>query len=101
MSNAFDKSRREFIIRAAGLTMLTATNGLDALALPSKSRKLTILHTNDTHSQVDPFGPNDPDFPGMGGIAKRAEIIKKIRSEEENVLLLDSGDIYQGTPYFN
>ena len=101
MSNAFDKSRRKFIIRTAGLVAITAGSGLTALAAPTKSRKLTILHTNDTHSQIDPLSLNDPDFPGMGGIAKRAEIIKKVRAEEENVLLLDSGDIYQGTPYFN
>jgi 5'-nucleotidase len=101
MSNVFDRSRREFIARAAGLAVLTAGSGLTALASTTKARKLTILHTNDTHSQIDPFSLKDPDFPGMGGISKRAEIIKKVRDEEENVLLLDSGDIYQGTPYFN
>jgi 5'-nucleotidase len=101
MSNASDNSRRKFIFRAAGLTALAAFGELPALAASGKTRKLTILHTNDTHSQIDPFALNDPDYPGMGGITKRAEIIKKVRSEEENVLLLDSGDIYQGTPYFN
>ena len=38
---------------------------------------------------------------GLGGIAGRAELIRSIRSTEENVLLLDAGDIFQGTPYFN
>ena len=38
---------------------------------------------------------------GLGGVAARAAVIKQIRSEEENVLLLDAGDIFQGTPYFN
>ncbi|MGD0712288.1 MAG: metallophosphatase [Bacteroidales bacterium] len=63
--------------------------------------KLTILHTNDTHSHIDPFPANDPKYPGMGGFARRAEIIKEIRNAEKNILLLDAGDIYQGTPYFN
>jgi 5'-nucleotidase len=63
--------------------------------------QLTILHTNDVHSRIDPFPKNDPLFPGMGGFARRAALIKKIRSESKNVLLLDAGDILQGTPYFN
>jgi 5'-nucleotidase len=63
--------------------------------------KLTILHTNDVHSHIDPFPSNDPKYPGLGGAVNRAALIKKIRAEEENVLLLDVGDIFQGTPYFN
>ncbi len=63
--------------------------------------KLTILYTNDVHSRIEPFPDNDPKFANQGGIAKRAAIIKKIRNEEKNVLLLDAGDIFQGTPYFN
>jgi 5'-nucleotidase len=63
--------------------------------------KLTILHTNDTHSHIDPFTLNDPKYPGMGGFARRAAIIKDIRSIEKNVLLFDAGDIFQGTPYYN
>ncbi len=64
-------------------------------------QKLTILHTNDVHSRIDPFpmdgGPNQ----GQGGVAKRSALIEKIRKEEKNVLLFDAGDIFQGTPYFN
>ena len=63
--------------------------------------KLTILHTNDVHSRVDPFPMDDRKFPGMGGAAKRAKLVQKIRQEEKQVLLLDAGDIFQGTPYFN
>jgi 5'-nucleotidase len=60
---------------------------------------LTILHTNDVHSRIEPFesGRNA----GYGGVARRAALIKKIRAEQEHVLLLDAGDIFQGTPYFN
>lgn len=63
--------------------------------------KLTVLHTNDVHSRIDPFPLDDKDFPGLGGVAPRAALINKIRREEANVLLLDAGDIFQGTPYFN
>lgn len=63
--------------------------------------RLTILHTNDTHSHVEPLSEKDKKFPNQGGVARRMSLINKIRSEVENVLLLDAGDIFQGTPYFN
>lgn len=63
--------------------------------------KLTILYTNDQHSRIEPFPANDAKYPGEGGFAKRANLIEQIRAEDENVLLLDAGDIFQGTPYFN
>ena len=73
---------------------------LEAMAA-SGAQKLVILHSNDVHSRIDPFPDDDKKFPGMGGMANKAALIRKIRSEEPNVLLLDSGDIFQGTPYFN
>jgi 5'-nucleotidase len=69
--------------------------------VPNRTKKITILHTNDTHSNIDPFPANHAKFPNRGGVERRFELIQKIRSEEENVLLLDAGDIFQGTPYFN
>jgi 5'-nucleotidase len=66
-----------------------------------KVKQLTILHTNDTHSTIEPFPANHSKFPGKGGVVNRFNLIQKIRSEEGNVLLLDAGDIFQGTPYFN
>ncbi len=62
-------------------------------------KKLTILHTNDMHSHIDPF--TEGRYEGLGGMSARASAIRKIRSEEKNVLLLDVGDVFQGTPYFN
>lgn len=56
---------------------------------------LTILHTNDTHSQVEPK-PND-----TGGYARRMGLIRQERQQDRNLLLLDAGDFSQGTPYFN
>ena len=94
--------RRNFIRQMAGSA---AVLGLSSVPLDIFARheivKLTILHTNDVHSHIDPFPANDPKYPGMGGASQRASIIDKIRAEEKNVLLLDSGDIFQGTPYFN
>ncbi|WP_298952840.1 bifunctional UDP-sugar hydrolase/5'-nucleotidase [uncultured Nonlabens sp.] len=63
------------------------------------TKKITILHTNDTHSHIEPIsgGRND----GRGGVARRAALINTVREENPNTLLLDCGDIFQGTPYFN
>lgn len=69
---------------------------LSASVYAGKTTKLVILHTNDTHSQVEPIESND-----LGGYARRLGVINKIRSEEKNVLLFDAGDFLQGTPYFN
>ena len=65
------------------------------------SKKITILHTNDVHSHIDPFPSNDPLNPNSGGVIARAKIINEIKKENPNTLLLDAGDIFQGTPYFN
>lgn len=61
---------------------------------------ITILHTNDQHSQIDPLPANDRNA-GKGGVARRATLVKRLRAENPNTLLLDAGDAFQGTPYFN
>ncbi len=63
--------------------------------------KLCILHTNDVHSHLEPFPMDGGKYQGMGGAARRLSLLKKIRAEEKQVLLLDCGDVFQGTPYFN
>jgi 5'-nucleotidase len=95
--------RREFIKNTAATTSLLTFGGLSLTGFNSVEniKKITILHTNDTHSHIDPFPTDDPKSPNQGGAARRATIIEKIRLEEDNVLLLDAGDIFQGTPYFN
>ena len=93
--------RREFIQKTIlGTAAVSLSPSLMAQE-SSKKQQLTILHTNDTHSNIDPFPPNHAKFPNRGGVAARYELLKHIRSEEEQVLLLDAGDIFQGTPYFN
>src|SRR5437764_7406303 len=62
---------------------------------------ITILHTNDTHSQIDPILENDKTYAGKGGAARRATLVKRVRKQNPNTLLIDAGDVFQGTPYFN
>jgi len=94
--------RRDFIQKtAASSVALGLSNiGISNIILP-ETKKITILHTNDVHSHIDPFPADHPRNANMGGAARRAALIESIRKEEENVLLLDAGDIFQGTPYFN
>src|ERR1043165_9248135 len=62
---------------------------------------ITILHTNDTHSQIDPVPDNDKQWGGKGGVARRATLVKEVRRQNPNTLMIDAGDVFQGTPYFN
>jgi 5'-nucleotidase len=95
-------TRRKFVFQASALAgSMLVSNSLLASVSNKKSRKLIILHTNDTHSNIDPFPANHAKFPNMGGVSRRDAYIRKIRTENEHVLVLDSGDIFQGTPYFN
>lgn len=98
--------RRDFLKNTAASSTLLGLgslplNSFTSLGKTGSVKKLTILHTNDVHSHIDPFPATDPRNPNQGGVPRRAAIIEKIRREEQNVLLLDAGDIFQGTPYFN
>lgn len=95
------QNRRHFIkTTLTGSALLAMPLGANAF-FKSAPQRLVLLHTNDLHSHIDPFPENDGRYPGMGGFAPRAALISKIRKENNHVLLLDSGDIFQGTPYFN
>lgn len=74
------------------LSLLIATN----ICQISEAKRLVILHTNDTHSQIEPKD-------SLGGVLRRKAYIDEVRREngKDNVLLLDAGDFCQGTPYFN
>lgn len=93
--------RREFIQKTSIASALIGLGGIGLQSHTSSTKKITILHTNDVHSHIDPFGPEDGRNPNMGGVARRAGLIASIRNENPNTLLLDAGDIFQGTPYFN
>jgi len=97
----FTLSRRKFLAMA-GISGAATLSGFSVFAsMKQNLNRLTILHTNDTHSRLDPFPLNDPNFPGMGGYARRAALINQHRVDDPQLLLLDAGDIFQGTPYFN
>jgi 5'-nucleotidase len=95
-------NRRNFIRTGgiAGAAVALSLSSLDSFA-NGRLQKLTILHTNDVHSRIEPFPMDGSKNQGLGGTARRAALISKIRAEQENVLLFDAGDIFQGTPYFN
>lgn len=97
------QNRREFLRYFMGTSAVLA--GFPALSKDMLIKKdltqLTILYTNDVHSRIEPFPGNDPKYANMGGFARRAAVVERIKKENENVLLLDAGDIFQGTPYFN
>ncbi|MEZ0006756.1 5'-nucleotidase [Flavobacterium sp. 28YEA47A] len=94
--------RRDFIQKTVAGSALLTVGGLSLSSFNTLDKKhITILHTNDVHSHIDPFPPTDAKNPNMGGVSRRASLIESIRKENPNVLLLDAGDIFQGTPYFN
>jgi 5'-nucleotidase len=114
------QNRRKFIQQtalAAG-SMFASKSIFGGMQSQDAATRLIILHTNDVHSRLEPFPMDGGKNQGLGGVAARAELIKKVRREdaqgaaqyandifkgtdEEHVLLLDAGDIFQGTPYFN
>ncbi|MBE8721025.1 bifunctional metallophosphatase/5'-nucleotidase [Sphingobacterium pedocola] len=96
-------NRRSFIRKMSALGALCAFNSYTNKIEASSRRevKITILHTNDVHSRIEPFPMDGSKVQGLGGVARRSTLIQKIRQEEKNVLLLDAGDMFQGTPYFN
>jgi 5'-nucleotidase len=93
-------NRRKFIQQSVFTTAaLVAGNYVSAEEV--SAQRLVILHTNDVHSRLDPFPMDGSRNQGLGGVAARAKLINDIRAKEQHVLLLDAGDIFQGTPYFN
>lgn len=93
--------RRQFIQQSTAATALLGLGGLSLQSFGPETKKITILHTNDVHSHIDPFGPDHERNANKGGVARRATLVESIRKENPNTLLLDAGDIFQGTPYFN
>jgi 5'-nucleotidase len=96
-------NRRDFLQTLTGGGALLGLGFLSSSfrAAEKPKVKIVILHTNDVHSHLEPFPANDPKYANLGGVERRAALIRSIRAKENNVLLLDAGDIFQGTPYFN
>lgn len=101
-------TRRTFLKAslAGGATVAFPRSALQSFSAPlleatAGETLITILHTNDTHSQIDPLPTNDKVYPDKGGVARRATLVKRARKQNANTLLIDAGDVFQGTPYFN
>lgn len=74
--------------------------GLLCIACTPTSNTLVILHTNDTHSQIEPIAAGKRDG-NCAGYARRMGLIEQERRNHPGLLLVDAGDFCQGTPYFN
>ena len=92
-------NRRKFIYNSSLASL--SVMGLNSCNLKNENIKITILHTNDVHSQIEPFPFNHDKYPDRGGFARRANIFKGLTKINPNTLIFDAGDIFQGTPYFN
>ncbi|MDD2380531.1 MAG: metallophosphatase [Mariniphaga sp.] len=94
---------RRFFLR----TMGTGAAGIALGAIPQDLLaaddfvRISILHTNDIHSHIEPFDASNPRYAGKGGLSRISGLMKEIRRKNPNALLFDAGDLFQGTPYFN
>lgn len=93
--------RRQFIIRSltASASVALSPYLLTGCRPGITGKSLTILHTNDMHSHIEAFGEGR--YKGLGGMTARAGAIQRIRKEVDQLMLLDAGDVFQGTPYYN
>jgi 5'-nucleotidase len=95
--------RREFIRKAilAGAALQFPHIWVKKAKADDELFKITLLQTNDTHSRIDPFPMDGGRNQGLGGVARRATLVNHIRQENPHTILVDAGDVLQGTPYFN
>jgi len=95
-------NRRSFLKQAAMVGGAFSMGAIPKELFASEEiLKLTILHTNDLHCHFDPFPESDAEYAGRGGLVRLASVVEQCRTENPNLLLLDAGDMFQGTPYFN
>nr|HRC77158.1 5'-nucleotidase C-terminal domain-containing protein [Kouleothrix sp.] len=97
-------SRRKFIrtMAVGGTTLAWACTSISfAHAAGPETFKLRIIHTNDHHARIEPVVGGTPPAPIHGGVARRKVLIDAIRAEGGNQLLIDAGDVFQGTLWFN
>jgi len=99
----FTMSNRRLFLKQSVLGGSALAMGLipNELFASGELSRLTVMHTNDMHCHIDPFSETNAEYPGRGGMVRLASIISRSRAENPNMLLLDGGDMFQGTPYFN
>lgn len=99
---AFFKCLGASVVAMAGL-QASARSRIDGLnrAIGTRRKVISILHTNDVHSRIDPLPDDHPLYPGLGGYARRQAYINTVRSQSDATLVFECGDMFQGTPYFN
>lgn len=93
--------RNNYICIQTGMLIALLCIGLQSQA--QNIKELLILHTNDTHSRIEPT-PINPDFPersNKAGYVRRATLVRNLRAQYPDLLLFDCGDFSQGTPYYN
>lgn len=95
--------RRHFLLALALLACLASCThdnlaDFNQPAAGGLHKVLTIVHTNDTHSQIDPLTQQGT---SIGGVEERATLLDMVRHSNEDVIYLDAGDVVQGQPYFN
>lgn len=101
------QNRRRFVknlgLGTLGLGLLSSFDWSEELERLGKIDliHLSVLHTNDMHSRIEAFPDDHKNYPGQGGMLAMGAMVKQVRQELGEVLLLDAGDIFQGTPYFN
>lgn len=90
-------------IMQKNILLLVALCILTLSGYAQKRKEITILHTNDVHSRIEPLEEKAADkrAAGKGGFIRVVNFVEEIRKENRHLLLFDSGDFSQGTPYFN
>jgi 5'-nucleotidase len=96
-------SRRTFIktMAVGSGTLAYLASGITVHGAGPETYTLRVIHTNDHHARIEPVTGGTPPAPVHGGVSRRKTLLDAIRAEGGNQLLLDAGDVFQGTLYFN
>jgi 5'-nucleotidase / UDP-sugar diphosphatase len=98
-------SRRTFLRRIAvgSGTLAVLYSGVTVEAAGAETYQLRIFHTNDHHARLEPVVSGTPPAPVHAGVSRRKTLLDALRKDarNQNVLVLDAGDVFQGTLFFN
>ena len=91
-------NKNQTVLKNLGILLKIAVIALFLVAC-QKPQEVVILHTNDTHSQLEPYKEKNGSI--RGGVLRRMEFVEHERKGDAPVFLFDAGDFSQGTPYYN